>query len=174
MLGTERVSPDSRRFCSGGSGQQGTGTLKGRNSCSCDEWVTGRSGCGEQSGRPLRRWRGRAIRAGGGRCGQEQAVERPCGRMSFCSVEAKEACGGVERGRWAGEKVTEEVTGSLPLQPQRGSEDDLSLVIMGKPRGALVKRGALSQTQSVPSPPVAHRSPPPSSPGPPAWEGNPQ
>ena len=88
-------------------------------------------------------------------------MERPCGRMSFCSVEAKEACGGVERGRWAGEKVTEEVTGSLPLQPQRGSEDDLSLVIMGKPREALVKRGALSQTQSVPSPPVAHRSPPP-------------
>ena len=82
-------------------------------------------------------------------------MERPCGRMSFCSVEAKEACGGVERGRWAGETVTEEVTGSLPLQPQRGSEDDLSLVIMGKPRGALVKRGALSQTQSVPTPPVA-------------------
>lgn len=44
------------------------------------------------------------------------------------------------------------MTGSLPLQPQRGSQDDLSLVIMGKPRGALAKRGALSQTQSVPSP----------------------
>ena len=100
-------------------------------------------------------------------------MERPCGRMSFCSVEAKEACGGVERGRWAGEKVTEEVTGSLPLQPQRGSEDGLSLVIMGKPRGALAKRGALLQTQSVPSPLllIGH---PRSSPGPPAWEGNPQ
>lgn len=119
-------------------------------------------------------------------------MQRPCGYMSLCLVEGKEAYGRArervrrEGDRWAGTWPHREQQNriyadtvhdqpSLTLQPQHGSEDELSLVIRGKPRGTLADRGLPCRRPRVsPVPCCSSPSPGPGpGPGPAVWEENP-